>query len=594
MALACGSETGGSPGAGGATPGAGGSGVGGMGTPAGGGSPNAGGSSANGGSDSGRAPALTIATVPEAFLNQPYSTTLSATGGTGELTWSVVEGDLPAGLMLSASGSITGTATSAGSYTFTVRVTDAAGQHAEQVLTLVVRGARQLLIASNHEHLDAAEERISFYTVNLNEQPLTLTPAFTGWPAHAEVVDAGLSPNGQVFSYLLDVETDGVYQLALTPRAASTSPTPNLLSAPATVTRYMWSPDSAAILYGDREGNAAIVELNGAEAAERFELPANVHPLGWSDADTFAMWIPATGEIQVARRTTPGVFSITTLSSPTGSPQQLAGRAVWAMGVGDDPDSSLFVDLQTETVVPHTGTGLPSPDGEYYATYGDRIQVFETSSLLEGEPLIDEPGIPSSISWSADAKHLYWSIGEEVRVATFSDPATVVTVAGLPAGEKRISNTRDEGEFLVRAWGGHALVGVTATGVGPVRAISHPYTGTYPLVPHREWFSPDGTKLVGVVDTFTHETVWRTLSFDLSANEIMPVRDLDFGLPISFSWLSDSKHVIYRMTRWLEERPGETLGLIDMTNPNAEERPIVPLACGTQRCTAAAAVLLNE
>ncbi|MBI4686214.1 MAG: putative Ig domain-containing protein [Nitrospirae bacterium] len=52
------------------------------------------------------------------------STTLSVTGGKPSYIWSLSSGTLPPGLSLSSGGSISGTPTTAGTYSFTVRITD--------------------------------------------------------------------------------------------------------------------------------------------------------------------------------------------------------------------------------------------------------------------------------------------------------------------------------------------------------------------------------------------------------------------------------------------------------------------------------------
>lgn len=57
-------------------------------------------------------------------MGSVYSTTLSATGGTGTRTWGVI-GALPTGLTLNPSaGVISGTPTTAGTYSFTIQVQD--------------------------------------------------------------------------------------------------------------------------------------------------------------------------------------------------------------------------------------------------------------------------------------------------------------------------------------------------------------------------------------------------------------------------------------------------------------------------------------
>ena len=60
-------------------------------------------------------------------------------GGVPDYTWSLQSGQLPPGLSLSASpGRITGTPTTAGTFTFLVRVTDSLGAFAERTFTIVV------------------------------------------------------------------------------------------------------------------------------------------------------------------------------------------------------------------------------------------------------------------------------------------------------------------------------------------------------------------------------------------------------------------------------------------------------------------------
>lgn len=71
-------------------------------------------------------PPVTIAGSPlqGGTVGVAYTATLTASGGTPSYTWSVVSGALPAGLTLSAAGTISGTPTAAGQSTFTVQASD--------------------------------------------------------------------------------------------------------------------------------------------------------------------------------------------------------------------------------------------------------------------------------------------------------------------------------------------------------------------------------------------------------------------------------------------------------------------------------------
>jgi hypothetical protein len=84
---------------------------------------------------------LTITTtgLPDGSQVFAYSATLQATGGTPPYGWSIISGSLPPGLTLNSStGVISGTPTGAGTYNFTVQVTDSASNTATANLSILV------------------------------------------------------------------------------------------------------------------------------------------------------------------------------------------------------------------------------------------------------------------------------------------------------------------------------------------------------------------------------------------------------------------------------------------------------------------------
>jgi hypothetical protein len=82
--------------------------------------------------------AITTTTLPDATQGAAYSATLTATGGVMPYTWSVTSGSLPAGLTLSSSGAISGTASATGTSNFTVSVLSSDSQTASATLSLTV------------------------------------------------------------------------------------------------------------------------------------------------------------------------------------------------------------------------------------------------------------------------------------------------------------------------------------------------------------------------------------------------------------------------------------------------------------------------
>jgi len=77
--------------------------------------------------------------LPAGKSNTPYDAALSATGGISPYKWSLIGGTLPSGLQLqTSSGAISGMTGLVGSYTFTVKATDASGQSVSHAFTLTV------------------------------------------------------------------------------------------------------------------------------------------------------------------------------------------------------------------------------------------------------------------------------------------------------------------------------------------------------------------------------------------------------------------------------------------------------------------------
>jgi uncharacterized repeat protein (TIGR01451 family) len=90
-------------------------------------------------------PALSFPAPPAGQIGAAYSDTLTVTGGISPYAWSVSAGSLPAGITLKpATGILSGTPTAAGTFHFTVRVTDAGNLSDTKAVTLVITPATAL------------------------------------------------------------------------------------------------------------------------------------------------------------------------------------------------------------------------------------------------------------------------------------------------------------------------------------------------------------------------------------------------------------------------------------------------------------------
>lgn len=139
---------------------------------------------------------LSPSTLPNGTLGAAYSQTITASGGTAPYSFTLVSGSLPPGLSLSTSGALTGTPTSAGSFTFTVRATDSAGCFGSRVYTIVINPAACPTITLSPTTLPAAIAGTPY-------GPVTIT-ATGGTGPYTFAVTAGALPPG------LSLSTAGV------------------------------------------------------------------------------------------------------------------------------------------------------------------------------------------------------------------------------------------------------------------------------------------------------------------------------------------------------------------------------------------------
>jgi sugar lactone lactonase YvrE len=97
--------------------------------------------------------AITTGSLPAAFTGQAYSQTFAARGGVPPYTWSVSGGQLPKGITLNAkTGVLSGTPTSSGTSTFTLKATDSSSpthRTATKAFTLTTNGIVPAVYATN-------------------------------------------------------------------------------------------------------------------------------------------------------------------------------------------------------------------------------------------------------------------------------------------------------------------------------------------------------------------------------------------------------------------------------------------------------------
>ncbi len=85
------------------------------------------------------APQIGAGSPPTGFVNVSYNYAFTATGGNGTVNFGLGSGSVPPGLVLDDSGVLRGQPTTAGSYTFSVVVTDADGLNSSATFTVLIK-----------------------------------------------------------------------------------------------------------------------------------------------------------------------------------------------------------------------------------------------------------------------------------------------------------------------------------------------------------------------------------------------------------------------------------------------------------------------
>jgi hypothetical protein len=224
---------------------------------------------------------ITTAALPAATAGTLYSQQLSAAGGIPPYAWAVIGGALPAGISLSTGGLLSGTPTVAGSYSFTIQVTDsgmpaqvASRQYTFTVLSNPSSGVALLTTALPQAtagimytaQLTAAGGTTPYtfsvsagslppgLTLNASDGRISGTPTASGaFGFNIRVEDASSSPQGAERAYSINVNP-GAGQLIITthqlPPGRVNMPYSAVLGAANGTAPYTWSLVSGTLPAG--------------------------------------------------------------------------------------------------------------------------------------------------------------------------------------------------------------------------------------------------------------------------------------------------------------------------------------------------------
>lgn len=343
---------------------------------------------------------LTIITtsLPNGTANVAYSETLAANGGTTPHAWSLASGSLPAGLTLnSTSGAISGTPTTAGTFSFTARVSDTSSpvQSATKALSITVATTfisisvtpvNPTISIGVTQQFAATGTYSDSSTQNISGQ-VTWTSSST---AVATITAAGLamgasSGNTTIMAALSGVSGSTTLTVQVAALSISTASLPNgtvnvaytaTLTASGGSASYIWSVSS-----GSLPGGLTLNPNSGA---------INGTPTSAGTFSFYARVDDSSSPVQSVSR----AFGIVVASTPTTFGNTNDGTLTDVMGAGwiNAGRFQATANLTVGTIVAKVG----AITGKYKcAIYGDNLG--QPSRLLRGSAELVNP----SAGWQA-------------------------------------------------------------------------------------------------------------------------------------------------------------------------------------------------
>ena len=321
-------------------------------------------------------PSITTDTLPDGKVGEAYSHTLTATG-TAPITWSI-DGGLPAGLSLNKdTGEISGTPTTAGTSTFTVKATNSAGSDTKELSITITKAApTEHTVTVTTEGGGTASASPAKAAAG-TEITLTATPNtgyhFKEWQVISGNVtikdDKFLMPDS-------NVEVKAIFEEDAPP--APTDPAKPSISVTGTYTY---------------NGSAHTATVNGYD-------PTTMNITGNTATDAGDYTVSVTSKTKWADGSTDAVTAAWSIGKATQeAPDGLIGVAPTTVGGSDGKitgvDATMEYRAESETIYTAcTGIEIENlPAGNYFVRYAEDHNHFASTdaevTVGEGTPLAD-------------------------------------------------------------------------------------------------------------------------------------------------------------------------------------------------------------
>lgn len=288
-------------------------------------------------------PMLEVSTtgVPHGAVGAAYTASLEAKGGNGVYTWSMAAGTLPSGLTLAANGTLSGTPTGEGAFSFTVLVKDGNAMTASRAMTLQI-----------HPQLVIQAPALPEGTVGVAYPQLSFS-ATGGNGAYTWSVVSGSLPAGMTFD----------------PATAATSGTP---AADGTYSFTVQVADGNGV----KATKAITLLVRAALTVQTPELPAGTVSVAYAAQEFSAAGGSGTYTWSVGGTVPAGLaFAVDPLDPKKAFVQgkpTTAGNYEFQVQVKDSNGVTVVKNLSIQVNPELTFTAAPLPEGTVGLTYAGR------------------------------------------------------------------------------------------------------------------------------------------------------------------------------------------------------------------------------
>lgn len=490
--------------------------------------------------------------LPMAQYGKEYSVTLSASGGEPDYDWTVSSGDLPAGLQLSSTGTLSGTPTVDGDFEFEVTVKDANGAEETIQLGLRVQRKRWLAYLADEDTLD--QDLLTLVDVTNAAYPRTRVPT----PAGSSVQQFSFSPNGHWLAYDL-LDADGTSRLYLMDVSGRTLGESMRIGGPLDAAGVEWTPGGEAFSFGQKTGEEAglaVYETRFVDLGQT--LPPAVVPMpgvrnGTWITDQLLASTSLQGQLSFIRRTGAGFGNVQTLNVDGGTITRVAPigeRISVVAGLWSCTGDSWIIDFSGPTVFALPGVSSMSADFQWFTlpdgTDTTRTAFHRYSDLPNSSAVATIPAsaCASARPWAHTRAAVAWvdydSSSRRVHVTELGGPTVasheITGTYAAPSSDSDIFFSPDDEWIAFRSDSGTYLASVD----GDANSFSTSSTGFS--------FSPDSNALA----------CWDDLTEEVPGDELY-LLEWRSGLPATHraiysaslqymslgKWSSDGRYLTY-------------------------------------------------